>query len=127
MGIKKFDQRTRPIITKTVLRNTPTPPIGVGLRPLAVQVGVGIGVASFWRGAWYILDDNLFPENPLYSASASLGLGTTGLALTQGLIARCASNEVSRKNKIKLPSYYNSVARFGSLYGVAMSVVLVSQ
>ncbi len=125
MGIKKFDQRTRPIMTKTVLRHTPTPPIGVSLGPLAAQVGIGIGVASFWRGSWYILDDNLFPDNPLYSATASLGLGTAGLALTQGMIAHCASKEVSGKNKVKLPSYYNSIARFGSLYGVAMSVVLV--
>jgi hypothetical protein len=67
----------------------------------------------------------LYPDNALYSATASLGLGTAGLALTQGLMAQFASNEVSKKNKVKLPRYYNSIARFGSLYGIAMSVVLV--
>ena len=72
-----------------------------------------------------MLDDHLFPDNALHSATASLGLGTAGLALTQGMIAHCASNEVSGKNKVKLPKYYNSLARFGSLYGIAMSVVLV--
>jgi len=90
-----------------------------------LKVGVGIGVASFWRGAWYVLDDNLFPNNPLHSATASLGLGTAGLAITQGMIAHEASKQVSGKTRVKLPSYYNSIARFGSLYGIAMSVVLV--
>ena len=38
MGIKKFDQRSRPVMTKTVLKHTPTPPIGVGFIPLVAQV-----------------------------------------------------------------------------------------
>jgi len=125
LNIKKFDKRSRPVMTKTVLKHTPTPPLGVGFASLGAQVGVGLGVASFWRGAWYILDDNLFPDNPMYSATACLGLGTAGLAATQMGIARLASREVSARNKVKLPSYYNSLARFGSLYGVAISVVLV--
>jgi hypothetical protein len=117
-----------------------------GVVPFAAQVGIGIACASFWRGAWYVLDDNLFPENPVYSATASLGLGTTGLAMTQGLIAHCNGTVVNNNNhlntspsvkhqnnitkfpsvtKYKIPTRFDSVARFGCLYAVSMSIVLI--
>ena len=57
-------------------------------RQLAQHVLVGMGAASFWRGAWYILDDNLFPDDKTASAVASLGLGTLGMAASQGLVER---------------------------------------
>jgi len=72
----------------------------------------------------YILDDNLFPENALHSATASLGLGTIGLATTQGVIARKAAKDIASK-KLKLPEFYSSGARFGTLYCVATSCILV--
>ena len=40
---------------------------------------IGCAAASFWRGAWYIMDDQLYPEQPFYSALASLVLGSMGL------------------------------------------------
>ena len=73
---------------------------------------------------WYILDDNLFPNNKLYSAVASLGLGTAGLTFIQGGIAKKAEYYAQRE-AVKLPLYYSSLARFGTLYCVATSCVLV--
>lgn len=82
------------------------------------HVGIGMGAASFWRGAWYILDDQLFPDNANYSALSSLALGTAGMAASQGLIHRALSVR-------QQPYYLKPVARFGALYVVAMSCVLV--
>jgi hypothetical protein len=129
-------------------------------KTLATHVFVGMGAASFWRGAWYILDDHLFPENAPMSAATSLGLGAAGMAASQGLVARAeqlaeklkisqskqmrtkdvsSSNSSSSSSTIKsaqsLSSSYRSspkilrgtvaVARFGALYTVAVSCVLV--
>lgn len=80
------------------------------------HVGVGMGAASFWRGAWYILDDQLFPDNPSKSAVASLTMGTCGMAASQGMVSRA----LDVRNPLLKP-----VARFGALYLVAISCVLV--
>jgi Fuseless len=63
-----------------------------------------------------MLDDQLFPENPEASAITSLGLGTAGMTASQGLVARALAVQ---RPMIK------PVARFGALYTVAMSCVLV--
>jgi hypothetical protein len=95
---------------------------------------VGMGAASFWRGAWYILDDHLFPNDAAQSAAASLGLGILGMAASQGLVARAERLAVkaaqstssslmvprSTLHRLTLPA-----ARFGALYTVAVSCVLV--
>lgn len=96
----------------------------LGVTPIPTQVAIGVASASYWRGMWYILDDNLFPENPTYSAMASLGLGSFGLAFIQGAIAKKAEY-YAKKEAVKLPSYYPSIARFGTLYCVATSCILV--
>lgn len=96
----------------------------LGVTPIPTQVAIGVATASYWRGMWYILDDNLFPDNPLYSAVASLGLGSFGLAFIQGAIARQA-DYYARKETAKLPLYYKPIARFGTLYCVSTSCVLV--
>ena len=98
----------------------------IGMAPLGVfhQVAIGVACASYWRGMWYILDDNLFPENPFYSASSCLGLGAVGLAGTQGFIARQAERDLINKN-LALPRHYSPFARFGSLYCVSTSCVLI--
>ncbi len=88
------------------------------------QVGIGIACASYRRGLWYILDDNLFPDNLFYSATSCLALGTLGLAGTQGYIAHQAEKDLIGKRK-NLPRYYSSLARFGSLYAVSTSCVLI--
>ena len=108
--------------SKTTLKNSLFKPLGV--TPIPVQIAIGVASASYWRGMWYILDDNLFPDNPEYSASASLVLGTGGLAFVQGMMEKQALY-AARTNSTKLPRYYPSFARFGTLYCVATSCVLV--
>ena len=99
--------------------------VPIGVTPIPTQVAIGVATASYWRGIWYILDDNLYPDNPLYSAAASLGLGAFGLAFVQGAIAKKAAYYFAQKKAVKLPSYYSSIARFGTLNCVAISCVLV--
>jgi hypothetical protein len=114
-------------------------------KTLATHVFVGMGAASFWRGAWYILDDHLFPENAALSAATSLGLGAAGMAASQGLVARAEQLaeklKVSQSKIVKAASASTNktrissspqilkgtvaVARFGALYTVAVSCVLV--
>lgn len=105
-----------------MLTSISTYPLGTSL---VKQLGIGIACASYWRGAWYILDDHLFPNNTLYSATASLGLGTAGLALSQIFVANRAGIDLARK-RTKLPIQYASLlARFGTLYCVSTSCILV--
>ena len=72
---------------------------------------VGCGCASYWRGAWYVLDDNLYPDNAKKSAAASLALGTTGMIGSQGILL-----STWRKP---------AIVRYAALYSVAFSCVLV--
>jgi hypothetical protein len=85
-------------------------------KTLTTHVGVGMATASFWRGAWYMLDDSLFPEDATASAAASLGLGIVGMAGSQGLIA---------KTELVRNPIWRKAARFGALYTVAASCVLI--
>lgn len=119
-----FKPGKRVLTTRSIPRPLIPAPIGFEPSTIAAQVGVGIACASFWRGLWYYLDDNLFPQNPLHSSLASLGMGTTGLALSQGLMAKMAQREIANQ-KIHLPGKYSTVARFATLYGVSISCVLV--
>ena len=84
------------------------------------HVGIGMGAASFWRGAWYVLDDQLFPDNAQYSAASSLLLGTMGMAASQGIMHRALTTFPKQHHPVLQP-----IARFGALYVVAMSCVLV--
>lgn len=68
-----------------------------------------------------MLDDHLFPDDREKSAGASLLLGVVGMTLSQGLMHRC---EDLARRKFARP-YLVKVARFGALYTVAVSVVLV--
>jgi hypothetical protein len=90
-------------------------------KQLGQHVLVGMGAASFWRGAWYVLDDHLFPDDPETSALTCLGLGTLGLRASQGLVARAERLMHSHKHRpVAL-----ATARFGALYTIAVSCVLV--
>jgi hypothetical protein len=99
-----------------------TPPFAAhGFRSVMTHVGVGMGAASFWRGAWYLLDDHLYPDDAPMSAASSWGLGVAGILASQGLIAKCESLEMKgilRGTPLK-------VARFGAMYTIAMSCILV--
>lgn len=91
----------------------------LSLRTVATHVGIGMASASFWRGAWYVLDDNLFPDAPFNSALASLSLGAVGMAASQGLVEKAES--LSKQGSVRRLC----VVRFGAIYSVAMSCVLV--
>ena len=91
-------------------------------RMLATHVCVGVGAASFWRGAWFVLDDHLFPDDAVKSAAASFGLGVAGLTASQGLVERA---ERMAKHAAKVRPASLAVARFGAIYTVATSCVLV--
>ena len=54
---------------------------------LPVQVFTGVLCASYWRGAWYILDHTLFPDDRVLSGVASLTSGTALLGLKQYIIS----------------------------------------
>ena len=112
------------ILPNTSLSKRPINPIGMAPMGVFQQVGIGIACASYWRGLWYILDDNLFPHNPFYSATSCLTLGTLGLAGTQGYIAHKAEKDIIKKRQ-NLPRNYSSLARFGSLYTVSTSCVFI--
>lgn len=86
------------------------------------NVLVGCCAASFWRGAWYVLDDNLFPEEPVKSASSSLMAGTAGMFLSQGLIKRYEILVNHSPSELRFPK---GLYRFGALYCTAFSVILV--
>jgi hypothetical protein len=81
-----------------------------------------MGAASFWRGAWYILDDHLFPSSPEQSALASLSLGTVGMFASQGLVRRVGR---FTSHNPSFPVLKVSIIRFGALYSIALSCVLV--
>ena len=83
------------------------------------KLGVGAGAASFWRGAWYVIDDNLYPDEPVKSAASSLGIGTTGLA------ASSVSIDAMSKPLSKLPLPLKSAVLFTSVYSLALSNILV--
>lgn len=91
------------------------------IRNLATHVCVGVGAASFWRGAWYVLDDHLFPDNAVHSAAASMGLGVAGLAASQGLVAR--AERLAHGARVR--PVVLAATRFGAIYAVAASCVLV--
>lgn len=66
------------------------------------------------------MDDHLFPSNKELSAGASLGLGVLGLYASQGLVDR------AERLSLKVISPRSlALARFGAIYTVAMSCVLV--
>ena len=83
-------------------------------KQLLKHVAVGMGAASFWRGAWYVLDDQLFPDNAPLSSVTCLAVGTAGMAASQGVVARAMAVQT-----------YPRAARFGALYTIAMSCILV--
>jgi Fuseless len=86
------------------------------VKTVLTHVGVGMGAASFWRGAWYVLDDHLFPDDKEKSALASLVLGVAGMTASQGLMHAC--EDMARKK-------FASPLAVKTAYTVAVSVVLV--
>ena len=50
---------------------------------LATTTFVGVAVATFWRGAWYVLDEVVFPADVFKSGLACFVAGVGGLATSQ--------------------------------------------
>jgi hypothetical protein len=93
-------------------------------KQLLTHIAVGMGAASFWRGAWYILDDHLFPNNAEHSAAASWVLGVAGMRLSQGLVAQ--SEQLAKRVEKHAPSkLVLKTTQTAALYTIAMSCVLV--
>jgi len=100
---------------------------------LPIQVTTGVLCASYWRGAWYVLDYTLFPADRTKSGVTSLALGGGMLAMGQyilspqyngtKLIVRMLGR--ARPQDVSLRSFFMKTNRFVSLYGIAMSCVLV--
>jgi Fuseless len=100
------------------------------------NVFIGMCSASFWRGAWYILDDILFPNNKELSAISSLMLGAMGMLSVQGFFERVEKytlhliNENKAKQKhevlsIRSIKHIHSMLRFTVIYSLVLSVVCV--
>ena len=87
---------------------------------LPLQIAVGMGVASFWRGAWYVMDTSIFPDDNLKSGAACLVAGTAGLAKLQRYAASEVHKRYIAKNIPPPPSL-----RYGLLYGMGLSCVAV--
>ena len=57
------------------------------LQSLPQHLLLAAGVTSFWRGAWYVMDAQLFPDSLLLSGGCTLALGWGGFAaLHYGLV-----------------------------------------
>ena len=99
------------------------------------HVFIGICSASFWRGAWYILDDMLFPQSKELSALASILLGTSGMLAVQGFFERIENYtlQLVRHTKrrqlqwisTKSMQHIHAVLRFTAIYSLVLSVVCV--
>jgi hypothetical protein len=98
---------------------------------LPVQVFTGVLCASYWRGAWYILDHTLFPDDRVLSGVASLTSGTAILGLQQYIIS--PSNNGTKRLVRMLPPpsstslrrRYIQTNRFIVLYGIASGCILI--
>jgi Fuseless len=96
------------------------------------NIAIGCCAASFWRGAWYILDDNLYPDDPFKSAISSFVLGTLGIAYTttipttanistsSGTIASSSSSSLVANTLRGI-----TLGRLAHIYAIAWSCVLV--
>jgi len=101
------------------------------LGTLPLQVTVGILCASFWRGAWYIFDYTLFPNDRFKSSIASLSFGSTLLGMEQFILSRSYNGTkwlvrvLPPPSEISLRTYFKKINRFTSLYGIAIGCILV--
>ena len=108
------------VLSSAPLNNNMTTPFCPHpVRLVLRNVLVGCGAASFWRGSWYLLDDNLYPNDPTKSAASSLVAGTVGMLASQGLVQRALAKP-STTHLLK-----QQTLRFGAVYTIAVSCVLV--
>ena len=87
---------------------------------LATTTFVGIAVASFWRGAWYVADELMFKDDAAKSGTASFACGVVGLATSQHvklmmLKDKCSINTTNARRVVLFAP---------AAYGVGLSCVL---
>mmetsp|Transcript_25240 Transcript_25240/g.51518 ORF Transcript_25240/g.51518 Transcript_25240/m.51518 type:complete len:244 (+) Transcript_25240:203-934(+) len=98
---------------------------------LPLQITTGVLCASYWRGAWYVLDYTLFPTDRTKSGFASLALGGSMLACGQYILSpqyngtKLIVRMLPAPKSVSLRTHFMKTNRFVSLYGIAMSCVLV--
>ncbi|XRB17312.1 hypothetical protein RI054_15g71570 [Pseudoscourfieldia marina] len=92
-------------------------PIAVG--DLPTQIACGMACASFWRGAWYIMDDKVFPGDALKSGSATLAAGVGLFAAVQRAAGSAACTAAARG--WTMPAHM----RHGLMYAYALACVAV--
>lgn len=98
---------------------------------LALQVVTGVLCASYWRGAWYILDYKLFPTDNLKSGIASLTLGGGLLGMAQYILSpsyngtKAIVRMLPPPRSVTLRTRYIQTNRFIMLYGISTSCVLI--
>jgi hypothetical protein len=103
----------------------------VAMANLPLQITVGVLSASYWRGAWYILDYTLFPTDRLQSGIASLVLGSGLLGFKQYTLTPAYNGTkllvrmLPPPRNLSLRAHYMKTNRFVSLYGIALGCVLV--
>ena len=74
----------RTLLSRSQTDDSPRQSLGVNEIPLlATTTFVGVAVASFWRGAWYVLDETVFPLDARKSGLACFAAGVCGLATSQ--------------------------------------------
>lgn len=81
------------------------------------QLVVACGVATFWRGTWYIMDAT-FPHDPLTSGILCLSAGVGSFAVLQSLAGPLLA-------RVAPEGPFAPVVRVVSLYSLAISVVAV--
>ena len=88
-------------------------------KSVLTHVGVGMGAASFWRGAWYIWDDHLFPNDRAASALSSWSLGVVGIAVrTAVAVASQERGAVAAEVLVRVMAW----GRYRALVSVAQRV-----
>mmetsp|Transcript_54125 Transcript_54125/g.114999 ORF Transcript_54125/g.114999 Transcript_54125/m.114999 type:complete len:254 (+) Transcript_54125:125-886(+) len=98
---------------------------------LSVQVATGMLCASYWRGAWYVLDHTLYPENRLASGAVSLAAGSCLLGMKQHVLSPSYNGTkylvrmLPPPKNISLRTRYVQTNRFVILYGIASACVLI--
>lgn len=82
---------------------------------LTHQIAVTCGVATFWRGAWYMMDA-IFPDDVLTSGICSIAIGTATFAVGQSLVSPVVVSNVSGRR-------FAPLGRILALYTLSLSCI----
>ena len=62
---------------------------------------VGSAIILFWRGIWNLADQFLFPDHPIISSFASLGIGIGILVLTRHFVNQFIDDAVEEAEEFE--------------------------